>query len=635
LAGPSQVYSYNIRESLSPHMFQGFWKLVTGLRWMYVAAVVALGISALMQTSANLLIRHFVDQVLPLPQLFAFNGALNFGHILLPSANAVMQNWVVVLAVTIGASFVGLAALQGTFAFISGRFAANTAESLALRLRNNMYDHIQRLSFRYHDRMQTGELLQRATQDVDAIRRFFSEQAIGIGRIVLLFTINFIALLLMNVQIALISVIVVPVIAILSIYFFGKVSKAYEKLQDQEAVLSSTLQEHLTGLRVVKAFARQDYERDKFEAENHKLYGFGARFLMMHSVFWPLTDLICFAQILFGYLFVATLVINGTVSLGTYLAYVAILTQIINPMRNLGRLIVDMSTGVVSYKRLMEVIGETQESLSEGTYQPTGDLRGDVRFEKLTFQYDKDTPVLHDISFALKAGQSVALLGSTGSGKTSLVSLLPRFYDYSVGSITLDDVELKTIPRGWLRQQIGIVEQEPFLFSKTIRENITYSVDHEVTDDEVIAAAKAAAVHDVILTFPEGYNTLVGERGVTLSGGQKQRLALARTLLKNPRILILDDATSAVDSETEESIREALRRLLPGRTSFVIAHRIQTVMTADLILVMDKGRIIQRGTHAELMQQTQGVYRRIYDLQTRIEDDAELESEGELHGVPL
>jgi ATP-binding cassette subfamily B protein len=283
----------------------------------------------------------------------------------------------------------------------------------------------------------------------------------------------------------------------------------------------------------------------------------------------------------------------------------------------------------------MEVIGERQESLTEGSYQPTGDLRGDVRFERVTFEYDKDTPVLHDISFELKAGESVALLGSTGSGKTSLVGLLPRFYDYTIGSITLDGVELKTISRGWLRQQIGIVEQEPFLFSKTIRENIAYSVGREVTDNEVIAAAQAAAIHEVILTFPEGYNTLVGERGVTLSGGQKQRLALARTLLKNPRILILDDATSAVDSETEESIREALRLLLPGRTSLIIAHRIQTVMSADLILVMDKGRIIQRGTHAELMQQTGGVYRRIYDLQTRIEDDAELESEGELHGVPL
>ncbi|MEZ4668654.1 MAG: ABC transporter ATP-binding protein [Anaerolineae bacterium] len=605
---PKQTYTYDVRNSLSKNMVRGFWRMMTGFRLYYLVAVVALALSALMNTSSFLLVRHFIDNVLPSPN--------------------VMQ-----IAPLIALGFAVLAGLQGTFSALSGRFTAKTAEGLALRLRDAMYDHIQRLSFRYHDKMPTGELLSRATSDLDAIRRFFSEQAIGVGRILLLFSINFVAILLLNPDLAVKSIVAVPVVALVSFLFFGRIARAYEHLQEQEAKLSTTLQENLSGVRVVKAFARQDYERDKFEVENAEQFRRGRRFLIMHSAFWPLTDIICFAQILFGYYYAATLVMNGTLTLGSYLAYAALLTQIINPMRNLGRLIVDMSSGVVSYKRMMQVIGTEQESLVAGNFQPAADLRGDVEFKQVSFEYDAEAPVLHDINLTVKAGQSVALMGSTGSGKTSLVGLLPRFYDYTAGSIKLDGVELKDMPRGYLRQQIGIVEQEPFLFSRTIRENIAFSVGREVSDDEVIAAAKAAAVHDVILTFPDGYNTLVGERGVTLSGGQKQRVALARTLLKNPRILILDDATSSVDSETEDTIRQALLKLMKGRTTFIIAHRIQTVMHANQILVFDKGRIVQRGTHSELMDEP-GIYRRIYDLQSRIEDEVEREV-ADVIGLPV
>jgi ATP-binding cassette subfamily B protein len=290
-------------------------------------------------------------------------------------------------------------------------------------------------------------------------------------------------------------------------------------------------------------------------------------------------------------------------------------------------LIVDASSGLVSYERVMEIIRQEREPSGEGQQPPVSELYGEVVFESVSFEYDADVPVLHDISFRCQAGQTVALLGSTGSGKTTLVSLLPRFYEYTSGSITLDGIELKEYPRYFLRQNIGIVEQEPFLFSRSIRENIALGVGRPVSDEEVIAAAKAAAIHDVVLSFPEGYNTLVGERGITLSGGQKQRVAIARTLLKNPRILILDDATSSVDTETEAAIRDALKVLMERRTSFIIAHRIQSVMNADLILVMDKGRIVQRGTHEELMQQ-EGIYRQVYDMQSRLEDELERELDG-------
>jgi len=377
-------------------------------------------------------------------------------------------------------------------------------------------------------------------------------------------------------------------------------------------------------VRVVKAFARQEYERNKFETENKKRLKLGIWFLLMHAMYWPVTDIICGVQVTLGLLSGALLVVDQQITVGTYMAYVGLIWLVINPLRNLGRIIVHMSEGAVSYKRVMDIIREDREALTDAVYQPTGDVRGEVAFEDVSFEYEKGMPILQNISFTAKPGEMIALLGSTGSGKTSLVGLLPRFYDYTSGRILLDGVELKDYSRQFLRQQIGIVEQEPFLFSRTIRENITYAVGREVSDAEVEAAAKAAAVHDVIMSFPEGYQTLVGEKGVTLSGGQKQRVAIARTLLKDPRLLILDDATSSVDTETEASIREALLRLMEGRTSFVIAHRITTVMHATQILVMDKGRIVQHGTHNELIA-VPGIYRQIYDVQTRIEQELEKE----------
>jgi len=574
--------------------------MLTGFRLAYLGAVVGVGIAAILRTGNSLLLRYFVDDVL---------GQGRFDRTL----------------PLVGLSFVALALGQGAFSFLSGRLSARTAEGIARRLRNYLYDHIQRMSFTYHDQAQTGELIQRTTSDVDALRRFFADQAIGAGRIVLLFAVNFAALLSLNTRLALLSVVVVPLIVVMSLVFFKKISRAYEAFQEQEAKLSTTLQENLSGVRVVKAFARQSYERDKFEQDNWEQFQRGRWLLMLHSMFWPSSDILCGGQMLGAFLAGALMAINGTITVGTYLASTALIIWLIWPMRNLGRLIVQMSTGLVSYNRVVKLIKEEREPLDEGTYRPSGNVRGEVVFRDLCFEYDNgDSAVLKDISFRCEPGQAVALLGSTGSGKTSLVNLLPRFYEYTGGSLTLDGVELNEYPRHFLRQQIGIVEQEPFLFSRTIRENITYGVGREVSDEEAEAAARAAAIHDVITSFPDGYDTLVGEKGVTLSGGQKQRVAIARTLLKDPRILILDDATSSVDTETEGEIRNALRRLMQGRSTFIIAHRIQSVMNADLILVLDQGAIVQRGTHDELMAQG-GIYRQIYDVQARIEDELEKE----------
>jgi ATP-binding cassette subfamily B protein len=517
----------------------------------------------------------------------------------------------------IALGFVGLAVLQGVFTFFSGKLAARSAEGAILRLRNYLFDHIQRLSFGYHDHAQTGELVQRCSSDVDTIRRFFSEQAIGVGRIVLLFAVNLVALFSLNMKLGLLSIVSMPVVLTISIIFFKKIHTSYEAHQEQEGILSTTLQENLSGVRVVKAFARQRFEIDKYDEANQEQYRRGLNLLKLHAAYWPIVETISGAQMLFIFVMGASMVISGEITIGTYLAVVGVVIWIIWPMQNLGRLIVQTSMSLVSYTRVSEIIDETREPLNGSRLKSA--LRGALAFENVSFEYDQNTPILRNISFEVEPGQTMALLGPTGSGKSSLVNLLPRFYDYS-GSLKLDGVELRQYDKHVLRQQIGIVEQEPFLFSRTIRENIAYGIDRVVTAEEVETAARAAAIHDVIMTFPEGYDTLVGERGVTLSGGQKQRVVIARTLLKDPRILIFDDAVSSVDTETEAHIHAALERLRSGRTTFIIAHRIQTVMRADKILVLDKGRIIQHGTHRELMAQD-GIYRQIYHLQASVEQD--------------
>lgn len=625
-----QRLDYDLKQTVTENRMVGLWRLMTGYRWLYVVATGSLGVAAIAKMLTLLLLSYFVDSVLmqPNPFLLRYLPGAPVNSLALQgyATESVPLNLISVpTLLIIAAGFVVLAVIQGGFTFLSGRLAAQTAEGIALRMRNYLFDHIQRMSFTYHDKNQTGDLLQRSTSDVDAIRRFFLEQGVEVGRITLLYLVNFVGIAFIHWQLALFSSIAIPVLLLISVWFFRKISDKYEKLQEQESVVSTRLQENLTGVRVVRAFARQQYEINRFDTENWEYFQRGRTELIWHSFYWPITDLVTGFQLIAGYFAAASLVLDGTLTVGDYLAYVGMLTYIIFPMRNLGRVIVNMSSGLVSYDRVKEVIEQNREPLGEGEAAPNEQLKGEIVFDNVSFEYDKDMPVLKNVSFRAEPGQVIALMGSTGSGKTSVVNLLTRFYDYQQGKITLDGIDLRDYPRDFLRRNIGIVEQEPFLFSRSIRENITYSVGREVSDAEVERAAKAAAIHHVILSFPEGYGTMVGERGVTLSGGQKQRVTVARTLLKNPKILILDDATSSVDSETEAGIRTALKELMPGRTTFIIAHRIQTVMNADLILVFDKGEIVQAGTHAELMQDENGFYRRIHDMQSRIDEELEKE----------
>lgn len=594
-----QYPEYDIRKSANSKPLVGLWKLMSGYQWHYVGANLALGISSASRTGIYMLLGYYVDEILKKSR---FDSAL-------------LLTALAFLLLIIG---------QGFFSFLSGYLASQTAEGTTRRLRDHLFDHIQRLSYAYHAESKTGDLLERATSDVDAIRRFFAEQAIGMGRIILIFVINLFAIINLNPKLVWVSIGIIPIILVVSIFFFKRVSKAYESYQEQEAVLSTALQENLSGVRVVKAFARQNYEIYKFEQINWEKFKRGRKLNKLHSYFWPISDIFCAAQMLLGLYIGALMAIRGEITLGAYITYSGLITWIIWPIRNLGRLIVQTSTGMISFKRVASILTQEQEPLLVGSVQPTGQVNGQVTFEHVDFEYEKDNPVLKDVSFTCQGGSVVALLGSTGSGKTSLVNLLPRFYDVTGGKILLDGADLREYPRRYLRSQIGIVEQEPFLFSCSIRDNITYGVSREVSDAEVEQAARFAAIHDVILTFPKGYETLVGERGVTLSGGQKQRVAIARALLMNPRILILDDSTSSVDMETEAQIRQALNQLMVDRTTFIIAHRIQSIMNADLVLVFDKGEVVQSGTHAELIA-VPGMYREIYEIQTRIDEALEKE----------
>ena len=588
-----------LNDILVPNRLRGLWRLMRGYRLAYLGASFGLGISALSRTGTYLLLQRLIDEVLPNQ----------------PTSKTL---------ILYGLSFIALAVVTGGFTFVSGSLAARTAEGLARRLRNNLFDHIQHLPFQYHDSTPTGELIERCTSDVDALRTFFADQVINAGQIVVLFTVNIGAIISISPVLALRSVLIIPLLVGISFFFFRRISDVYEAYQEQEAILSTTLQENLSGVRVVKAFARQEYEIEKFERENWEKFRRGRKLILMHALFWPSSDLLSSFQMILGLGLAALMTINTELTLGSYVAYAGMILWIIWPMRNLGRLIVQMSSGIVSFGRVKDVIKAEREEMSVGIEPELANLHGAIHFAKVGFAYEGGAEVLHEIDLVCEPGQSIALLGTTGSGKTSLVNLLPRFYDYTSGSLTLDGVELKDYSKRFLRRSIGIVEQEPFLFSRTIRENITLGVGRDVSDEEVVEAARSAAIHETILTFPQGYDTLVGERGVTLSGGQKQRVAIARTILKDPRILILDDSTSSVDTLTEFEIRSALEQLMVGRTSFIIAHRIQSVMNADQIVVMEGGRIVQRGSHSDLIRQG-GIYREIHAMQTFIETALEEE----------
>lgn len=576
---------------------KGLWFLLKGYKVRFFTALLFQAIAVAAGTAGYFVLRFYIDDIIS-------RGDWRFPLIYF------------------SLFYIAFALLGGVFSFLSARGTGGAAEGIARDIRNSLFDHMQKLSFSYHDKTRTGELIQKSTSDVDTIRRFYSEMVSGLSRIIFMFIINLISIFYLNTKLALLSIIAIPLIIAMSIFFFKRIHNSYELYQDQDGKVSAAVQENLTGVRVVRAFARQEFEKEKFEKQNREKFIRGKRFLMNHALYWPTSHIICAIQMIFGITMGSLMVINKTLSIGDMVAYIGFLNTIIWPIQQMGRMIAQLSTSWVSYGRVASILLNDQEDLTSGN--DDNELKGEISFKNISFAYENGATVLKNINLECRPGESIALLGETGSGKTSLVNLLPRFYSKNAGELIIDGIPIEDYSRHFLRNNIGIVEQEPFLFSTTIRENITYGVKRNVTDEEVYSAAKAASIHESLLSFPKGYETMVGEKGVTLSGGQKQRIAIARTILKDPKILILDDSTSAVDAETEDQIREALNDLMVGRTTFIIAHRIQSLISADQILVFKEGEIIQRGQHQDLIKKP-GFYKHVFELQNRIE--AELEEE--------
>ena len=527
-----------------------------------------------------------------------------------------------------GIAIVVFAALRGVFAFLQSYWAERNSQSVAFDLRNDLFAKIQRLSFSYHDRNQTGQLMVRATDDVEKVRLLIGQGLLQLAGAILLLSGTLIILFTTNARLALVVLPMLPVALILFMVFGAISQPLFTQVQIKLSALNTILQENLAGIRVVRAFTREKSERVKFERAADAVM---KQLLVVSRVFaflFPLIFLVAGLGQASTLYFGGRLMISGTLTLGEWQEFSLYLVYLFLPIAQLGFIITQLGQASASAARIFEILdahSDVTDKPGAGTLPP---VQGHVQFENVTFRYfGSGEPVLKNVSFAAQPGQTVALLGATGSGKTTIINLLPRFYDPSEGRITIDGYDLRDVTLDSLRSQIGIVLQETTLFSGTIGENIAFGRT-DASMEDVMAAAKAAAAHDFILSFPEGYATPVGERGATLSGGQKQRIAIARALLLDPRILILDDSTSSVDLATEAQIQVALDQLMQGRTSFVIAQRISTVMNADLILVLDQGQIAASGVHEELLE-TSEIYAGIYQSQL-IGDPITAEAEMEL-----
>jgi len=519
---------------------------------------------------------------------------------------------------TAGLIVLGIAVLKVAFSFGQRYFSQWLAWRVAYDLKNRLFRHIERLSFAFHDTAQTGELMTRCTGDVNAVQRFASVGLLEVVSIVVMTVATVTILMLQNVRLTLIALAPLPFLFALAIRFGKLAQTRFREIMEVRGRLNSILQENLIGVQVVKGFVRQPYEIERFRAQNDDLFRQRIRIFRYFSINFPAMSVIVFLSQALILWFGGQEVLAGRMTVGMLAAFNGYVAMLGMPARRVGFFVNQMSEALASAERIFELLDQPVRIKTPENPVVLGRLEGRVTFENVSFRYpNTDAYVLRDIDLEAEPGQMIALLGKTGSGKTTLVNLIPRFYDVprNRGRVLVDGIDVKKVDLASLRRQIGIVLQESLLFSATIRENIAYG-RQDATDQEIVRVAQAARAHDFIVEFPDGYDTEVGERGVTLSGGQRQRLAIARALLMDPRILILDDSTSSVDTETEYLIQQALKTLMQGRTTFVIAQRLQTLIDADQILVLDQGRIVQRGRHEELLAQG-GLYREIYDLQLR------------------
>ena len=582
------------------------WQLMQGFRTNYALAIGALFVFTMINYMTPLIGGATIDYALEqtpgesvlTPWLVATLGGADFirEHLWWPAL-----------------VMVGLTSLAGVFSYAKGRFAALASDGIARRLKDRLYDHLQKLPASYHDKAETGDLIQRCTSDVETLRLALSTQVVEISNAILLLLTAVPVMMLLDARMTAISMALVIPIVLYGYFYIGKVKHLFREVDEAEGQVTRVVQENLTGLRVVRAFARQEHEVQKFAKPNQLYRDRSLRLLRLMAWYWSTSDFIVLMQqglaLFAGTYFIA----QGSLTVGTLFAFLMFLNMLLWPVRQMGRTLTDLGKSTVALHRMGEILAETEESQPEGNGVPSQPFIGGIAVKELVFHHRGDQAAVNGISFSVKPGETLAIMGPSGAGKSTLMHLLLRLYDYQSGSIYLDGVELKDLNRQWVRSQFSVVMQEPFLFSKTIGENIQLGRE-SAAHEEIHEAARLADIHETITTFPSDYGTLVGERGVTLSGGQRQRVALARALLRETPVLLLDDALSAVDAETENHILNALRARHGQRTTLVIAHRLSTLAHADRVIVLDQGRIIQQGTHAELIQQ-EGLYRRLWNIQ--------------------
>ena len=551
------------------------------------------------------------DADLPAPLLSAIERAGGFGW---------FRDHLFVIALLV--AFVGI--LLAVFRYMNMYFNSKGAETMMKKTRDSLFSHIQHLPYEWHMRNKTGDIIQRCTSDVDMIRNFIAEQMTGIFRIVAMMTMSLVFMFGMDPSLAVIPCVFIPVVISYSTYFHNRIHARFLECDENEGILSTIAQENLTGVRVVRAFGREDYERKRFEKQNVKYTNLWVRLCALLSVYWGAGDLTGALQVMLVVVIGASRCVNGPMTSGEFIAFISYNAMLTWPIRQLGRMISEMSKAGVSIERIRYIMNSPCEHDAPDAREC--DMNGDIVFDRVSFGYTKDKQILHDVSFTVKKGTVFGILGGTGSGKSTLMYLLDRLYDLPEGSgtITVNGVDIRKIPLACLRGNIGMVLQEPFLFSRTIRENIAIAREG-ATEEEVTSAAEVACIDSSIREFAKGYETEVGERGVTLSGGQKQRTAIARMVIQKTPIMIFDDSLSAVDAETDSQIRRALGTACKGSTVILIAHRVTTLMAAEHILVLDKGRVLEEGSPEELLERG-GLFRRVYDMQMSLDIDGKEET---------
>jgi ATP-binding cassette subfamily B protein len=598
------------------------FKVLDRWKWHYVFSGVLMILSLFVRSLEPKILQITVDNVIAFfssggsEGQFANDFVSRFFYSILPRVS--MDNLERVL-ISLGIIYMVISILRGGFLLSASALTASSSEKAIKKLRDTLFSHIQTLPLHYFNVVPKGELIQRSTGDVDTVRRFILNQIVEVVRMTAIFLFSFTMMYIVNPRYALISVVFSPLLIISSYLFFKKERKVWARHEAEADRLNSIVQENLNGIRVVQAFANEKYEIERFERQNKRKLGIGLKQVLLHAFYWPASDFLVNLQVTISIIAGGYFAITNQITVGELLSFYSYIMMVSWPMRQVGRVLSQMGMALVAIERIYKIL-QAEPEKQDGSVI-THRLKGEIEFKDVHFSYDGHTSekVLAGISFKIQAGEKIAFIGPTGSGKSTIISLLVSLYEPDQGKILIDGQNIKTLSKRSLRKKIGVVLQTPFLFSTTVRGNIVYA-NPTVEESKILNSLKIAKVDEIEDVLPDGFNTLVGEKGVTLSGGQKQRVALARTLLSQPDILVLDDVTSAVDTQTEHSILQALEEPMSSKTTIIISHRITSIQKADRILVLSNGKIVQEGIHAELVKRD-GYYKEIHTIQTALEKE--------------